>query len=57
MIRKMEMRSDEMNDETTYLWMDKRPFKDGLPFLNGKMPVYGWINSSLWVDKLLFKDG
>ena len=29
MIRKMEMRSDEMNDETTYLWMDKRPFKDG----------------------------
>ena len=29
MIRKMEMRSDEMNHETTYLWMDKRPFKDG----------------------------
>ena len=29
MIREMEMRSDEMNDETTYLWMDKRPFKDG----------------------------
>ena len=27
--KKMEMRSDEMNDETTYLWMDKRPFKDG----------------------------
>ena len=29
MIRKIEMRSDEMNDETTYLWKDKRPFKDG----------------------------
>ena len=29
MIRKMEMRSDEMNGETTYLWMEKRPFKDG----------------------------
>ena len=29
MIRKMEMRGDEMNDETTYLWMDKRPIKDG----------------------------
>ena len=29
MIRRMEMRSDEMNDETTYLWMDKCPFKDG----------------------------
>ena len=29
MIRKMEMRSDEMNDETTYLWMGKRPFEDG----------------------------
>ena len=29
MIRKMAMRSDQMNDETTYLWMDKRPFKDG----------------------------
>ena len=29
MIRKIEMRSDGMNDETTYLWMDKRPFKDG----------------------------
>ena len=29
MIRKIEMRSDEMNDETTYFWMDKRPFKDG----------------------------
>ena len=29
MIRKMEMRSDEMNDEKPYLWMDKRPFKDG----------------------------
>ena len=31
--------------ETTYLWQDKRQFKDG------KMPVYGWINSSLSVDK------
>ena len=29
MIRKIEMRSDEMNDETTYLWKDERPFKDG----------------------------
>ena len=29
MIRKIEMRSDEMNDETTYLWMDNRPFKAG----------------------------
>ena len=29
MIRKVEMRSDEMNDETTYLWMDNRPFKAG----------------------------
>ena len=29
MIRKMKMRSDEMNDETTYLWMDKRHFEDG----------------------------
>ena len=29
MVRKIAMRSDEMNDETTYLWMDKRPFKDG----------------------------
>ena len=29
MIRKIEMRGDEMNDETTYLWMGKRPFKDG----------------------------
>ena len=29
MIRKMKMRSDEMNDETAYLWMDKRPFEDG----------------------------
>ena len=27
--KKNEMRSDEMNDETTYLCMDKRPFKDG----------------------------
>ena len=29
MIRKIEIRSDEMNDETTYLWMDNRPFKAG----------------------------
>ena len=29
MIRKVEMRSNEMKDETTYLWMGKRPFKDG----------------------------
>ena len=29
MIKKIEMRSDEMNDETTCLWKDKRPFKDG----------------------------
>ena len=29
MIRKIEMRSDEMNDETAYLWMDNRPFKAG----------------------------
>ena len=29
MIRKIEMRSDGMKDETAYLWMDKRPFKDG----------------------------
>ena len=29
MIRKIEMRSDEMHDETTYLWMDNRPFKAG----------------------------
>ena len=29
MIRKIEMSSDGMNDETTYLWMGKRPFKDG----------------------------
>ena len=29
MRRKMEMRNDEMNDETTYLWMDTCPFKDG----------------------------
>ena len=29
MIRKMEMRSDEMNDETTFLWMDKRQFMGG----------------------------
>ena len=30
---------------------------DKFPFLNGKMHVYGWINSSSWVDKLLLKDG
>ena len=29
MIRKNKMRSDEMNDEITYLWIDKRPFEDG----------------------------
>ena len=29
MVRKMEMRNDEMNDETTYLWMDKCPLRDG----------------------------
>ena len=29
MIRKVEMRSNEMNDETTCLWMGKGPFKDG----------------------------
>ena len=29
MIRKMKMTSDDMNVETTYLWMDKRPFEDG----------------------------
>ena len=35
MIGKMKMRSDEMNDETTYLWMDKCPFKEKCLFMGG----------------------
>ena len=49
MIRKMAMRSDEMNDETTYGWINVRLRMDKLPF--------EWKNACLWVDKLQFMGG